>query len=506
MSTWLKVLIVLLVLGVLIAAGLTWFIATYEAREPSRLAYGEHCADCHGADLNGSAQGPALVGAPLKRGDSTAALIAAIAEGHTGQAMADWRDVLPEETIKALALFVSEQRQQIPTISDSYTHTLPDGVQHSRYYDFRVELFAELQSRPYSMAPLPDGRILVSEKVRGLSIVVTNGTQGELVSGTPRVWEQLATVRGSYIGLGMFLEVALHPEFDENGWIYLSHTERCQLDCGSWLPVSMVRVVRGKIRDGRWVDEEIVWHVHHDHYTVVPDGVACGRLAFDGRGHLFLSVGGKSTYDNLHVLDTPYGKIHRVRDDGTVPEDNPFWSPADSRPESSTRHTVWSYGHRTSQGLEAHPVTGAVWNTEMGPRGGDEVNRIIAGGNYGWPLYTNGLDYDGKPVTIGEDLGLTFAKADTVLPVVDFTPAPSLSSFTFHNGDRFPSWKDDLLVGSLRARTLYRLRIRDGALVEQEKLLSNLGRIRDVEMGADGLVYVLLEHGEAGSLVRLVPL
>ena len=138
-----------------------------------------------------------------------------------------------------------------------------------------------------------------------------------------RVWEQLATVRGSYIGLGMFLEVALHPEFDENGWIYLSHTERCQLDCGSWLPVSMVRVVRGKIRDGRWVDEEIVWHVHHDHYTVVPDGVACGRLAFDGRGHLFLSVGGKSTYDNLHVLDTPYGKIHRVRDDGTVPEDQP---------------------------------------------------------------------------------------------------------------------------------------------------------------------------------------
>ena len=141
----------------------------------------------------------------------------------------------------------------------------------------------------------------------------------------------------------------------------------------------------------------------------------------------------------------------------------------------------------------------------MGPRGGDEVNLILRGGNYGWPMFTNGLDYDGEPVTIGEDLGLELKIEETLQPVVDFTPAPAVSSFEFYWGNAFPRWENDLIVGSLRARTLYRLRIEDGALVEEEKLLTGLARIRDVEIGADGFVYLLLEHGEQGTIVRLVP-
>ena len=319
------------------------------------------------------------------------------------------------------------------------------------------------------------------------------------------VWREIVRVRGSYVGLGMMLDVELHPDYERNGWIYLSHSDRCQLDCRSLWPVSMVRVVRGRLVDNRWTDTEIVWSVHKDHYTVVPDGVAAGRLAFDGNNDLFVTVGGKSTYDNLHVMDTPYGKIHRVRDNGTIPKDNPFWKAAGERSAASTRHTVFSYGHRTTQGLSTHPVTGAIWSTEMGPRGGDEVNRIVAGGNYGWPLYTQGLDYNAEPVSIGEDLGLDFPLSETILPVVDFTPAPSLSNFTFHNGARFARWHNDLLVGSLRAQTLFRIRLDGERVVELEKLLTALGRIRDVEMGFDGLVYVLLEHGEGGSLVRLAP-
>ena len=141
----------------------------------------------------------------------------------------------------------------------------------------------------------------------------------------------------------------------------------------------------------------------------------------------------------------------------------------------------------------------------MGPRGGDEINRIVSGGNYGWPLYTNGLDYDAEPVSIGKDLGLDFELRETIPPVVDFTPAPSLSNFTFHDGERFPAWKNDLLVGSLRAQTLFRIRLDGDDVVEQEKLLTHLGRIRDVEMGFEGLVYILLEHGKSGSIVKLVP-
>ena len=233
--------------------------------------------------------------------------------------------------------------------------------------------------------------------------------------------------------------------------------------------------------------------------------MAAGRLAFDTDNYLYISIGGKNTYDKLHNLDTPFGKIHRVRDDGSVPSDNPFFVEAEKRDHASTRHTVWSIGHRTGQGLAGHPQTGAIWNSEMGPRGGDEINLIQGGGNYGWPLYTNGLDYNGEWVTIGADLGLDFPIAETVLPAVDFTPAPALSDLTFYQGTAFPEWNGDALVGSLKAGTLYRVRIENGASVESERLLVNFGRMRDVATGADGAVYVALEHNENGSIWRLSP-
>lgn len=505
MSWWRRILLGTIILFLAAAAGLYWYISGMEKREPSRVAYGEHCASCHGKQLEGSTLGPSLLASTPEFGDGIDGLIRSIAGGPAEHGAYGWGDGFEPAMIKALALYISERRQQFPAVVDSYDFAINEQTLDSMHHRFRVELFSQLAGRPYSMAPLPDGRILVSEKVRGVSIVDSNGAQGAPIVGTPRTWRQLATVRNSYVGLGWSLEVALHPEFVDNGWVYLSHTDRCQFDCGSILPVSMVRVVRGRIEHGRWIDEQVIWSVHKDYYTVVPDGVAAGRLAFDQQGHLFVSVGGKSAYRYLHVIDTPYGKIHRVRDDGSIPEDNPFWMPEGERPASSTRHTVWSYGHRTAQGLATHPESGALWNTEMGPRGGDEVNRISRGGNYGWPLYTNGLDYNAEPLTIGIELGLDFPIEDTVLPVVDFTPAPAISNFTFHRGDRFPHWSDDLLIGSLKAKTLYRLRLRRGELVEREKLVTDLGRIRDVEMGADGLVYLLIEHSDGGSIVRLVP-
>ena len=505
MPRWKKIALACLALLLVAAVAGNWYIRTYDEREPSRVAFADHCAECHGRALEGTSEGPALIDRALTYGDSTPDLIASIGDRHEDTGSPDWKASLSAPMIKSLALYVSEQRQRIPTTIESQAHALPQDVVRSQYHDFQVELVTRLHSPPYSMAPMPDGRILVSEKVRGLSVVDREGRQGPLVAGAPRVWKEILHARGMYVGIGMMLDVELHPGYPENGWIYLSHSDRCQLDCGSPWPVSMVRVVRGRLEDNRWVDTEEVWSVHKDYYTVVPDGVACGRLAFDDQGHLFVTVGGKAPYKNLHKLDTPYGKIHRVRDDGSVPADNPFWQPPESRDASSTRHTVWSYGHRTTQGLTSHPATGAIWATEMGPRGGDEINLIQRGGNYGWPLYTGGLDYDGEPVTIGEDLGLAFPESATIPPVVDFTPAPALSNLTVHDGDQFPGWEDDLLVGSLRARTLYRVRIRDGQVLEQEKLLHNLGRIRDVEMGFDGLVYLLLEHTGGGSLVRLRP-
>ncbi|MGI9327333.1 MAG: PQQ-dependent sugar dehydrogenase [Pseudomonadales bacterium] len=483
-----------------------WYLITAGSREPSFVAWNENCAKCHGGTLAGTELGSALVGVQLKHSDTLEEMMAVIAQGVPGTIMEGWDEKLSLQQIKLLAIYISERRQKFPTIANSYTKEPKDNrIIRSKHHAFRLELVTALESRPYSIAPMPGGDILVAEKIRGLSIVDTHRKQSPLIADTPEVWGTLLSVGGSWLNLGTVLDVELHPDYEENGWIYLSHTDRCNWLCGWVVPGTMVRVVRGRIKDGKWVDQEIIWSVHKDHYTPVPDAVAAGRLAFDGRGHLYISIGGKNTYGKLHQLDTPFGKIHRVRDDGTVPQDNPFWVPPKERTETSTIHTVWSIGHRTGQGLDGHPANGEIWNTEMGPRGGDEINHILKGQNYGWPLYTNGLDYDGEEVSIGKDLGLAFKIEDTVLPVVDFTPAPAVSNFAFHAGAVFPGWKNDLLVGSLKASTLYRLRIENDQLVEQEKLITDFGRIRDVAMGEDGFVYIALEHNETGSLWRIVP-
>lgn len=201
-------LVVLLTIGA--AAGL-WYYQTREAREPSRLAFAEHCAQCHGAELEGTDLGPALVGAPLQHGDDTESLVTMVRLGVPERGMPAWEGVLEKELVKGLALYVSERRQAFPSIDASFALRIPEGIVESRHHDFRVETIATFATRPYSIAPLPDGRVLVTEKIRGLSIVDIDGTQGPLIEGTPRVWEEIAYAGGGYVGFGMIFEVALDP-------------------------------------------------------------------------------------------------------------------------------------------------------------------------------------------------------------------------------------------------------------------------------------------------------
>ncbi len=500
-----KILASVLTLALLAGAALYWYVSTRDEREYSLTTYRGHCATCHGDNLKGSSSGPNLLATELARGEDLQSLMASISADTSAHRSLNLPQDPEKKTIKALAIYISERRQDYPAIPYSYTHRFTPGSYGSMHHRFRVETFAELAGRPYSIAPLPTGEILVSERVRGLSVVNAAGIQGAPIANAPPVHDKFLSVQGAYVGWGQYLDIALHPDYARNGWVYLAYTDRCGSDCVLPVPQTMVKVVRGRVVDGEWQDQQTIWSVHKEYYTVVPDNVAGGRLGFDNNGHIYISVGGKAPYKNLHIMDTPFGKIHRVRDDGVVPRDNPFWMPADQREASSTRHTVWSYGHRTTQGLEGHPLNGEIWSTEMGPRGGDEVNLIQRGGNYGWPLYTRGLDYDSTEVSIGKDLGLDFAEEDTVAPVFDFTPAPAISNLTFHRGERFHNWKNDILVGSLKAMALYRLRIEDGVVLDQETLAKGIGRIRDVEMGADGLVYLAVEHGDNGSILRLVP-
>jgi glucose/arabinose dehydrogenase len=189
----------------------------------------------------------------------------------------------------------------------------------------------------------------------------------------------------------------------------------------------------------------------------------------------------------------------RLHDDGRVPADNPFLNDATAVP------AMWSYGHRNPQGLEFNVDRGELWSSEMGPRGGDEINLIKPGLNYGWPLISAGVNYDGTPINFGEILGIEFDPADMVQPVIDLTPAPAVSSFVFYNGEQFPKWQDNIIVGTLRATDLFRYVLDGTKVVHKEILLEDVARFRDIEIGYDGTLYVLLEHDPGGQIIRFVP-
>lgn len=468
--------------------------------------FAANCAICHGENLQGvPPQGTALVGAELQHGADVPALVSSIAQGYADQGMPAWQDIFSEQEIKSLALMISEERDglQYGNFRISNELTLPNGVTDSQLHGFRLEVITQkLDPLPYSMTLLPDGQILVSEKMRGLRIVGTDGSVSDLLRDTPEVWAdvQAAGPERLAFGMGWVLEVAAHPNYAENGWIYLHYTDRCEgcndLSRQSGRPVSMNVLARGRINDGAWVDQEILWQPELATYGLITDVAAGGRIAFDPEGFVFISVGMKNR-DGTQNLYWPGGKIHRLHDDGRIPADNPFVE----HPEA--RKSIWTYGHRSPQGLEFDIETRTLWGTEHGPRGGDEINRLDPGGNYGWPMYSLGQNYNGTEVAYGREES-EVEIADIVQPIVNWTPSPAVSSFVIYRGAAFPGWKNQFLVGSLKAADLYRLQIVDGELLAQEKLIEDLARIRDIEVDSEGRVYLLLEHATGGQIVRLI--
>ena len=480
-----------------------------EAPEPFGGPYAQSCSVCHGDKLQGAPQGTPLVGIKLKNGDAISELVKSIADGSPQAGMPAWSATMDAVQIRQLAAYISEKRAgfNYADFKVGEPPALPQGSIDSEKHAFRVEIVAEgIDRLPYSLAPLPDGRFLLTEKTRGLRIVGTDGKLSELVRGTPKVYDDGFLMPGLKIvyGLGNLLDVVPHPDYRKNGWIYLHYTDRCR-DCNeesrkSKRPVSMNKLIRGRIRDGEWVDEQVIWSTPVENYTGIPDMAAGGRVAFDGKGHVFISIGIKaSEFAGIQDLALPYGKIHRLNDDGSIPTDNPFVKVPGALP------SIWTYGHRSPQGLEFNRKTRQLWETEMGQRGGDEVNLLSPGKNYGWPLVSKGITYEGTPVAYGKQLGIEVDLSKIEQPKVDLTPSPAVSSFVFYDGAAFPKWRQNMLVGTLKATELYRMEIKGDQVVHRELLLTGLGRIRDIAVGPDGLVYLLLEHASSGRIIRLVP-
>jgi len=355
----------------------------------------------------------------------------------------------------------------------------PAGAQTTRTEEHVVRAVTVVAGldHPWSVAFLPDGRMLITERPGRLRIVTKDGKLD------PRPVEGLPANVVEH-GQGGLLDVALHPKFAENAWVYLSYAARDGTGVGT-------EVARGKLAGNRLTELQTLFRMQPKSGGGRHFG---SRLVFDRDGYLFITLGDRGEQDRAQRLDDHAGKIVRLHDDGRVPADNPFAQRAGGKPE------IWSLGNRNVQGAALHPRTGALWAHEHGPQGGDEVNVIRAGINYGWPVITYGANY-GTGTRIGE--GTT--KPGMAQPVHYWVPSIAPSGMAFYDGDRFPRWKGDLFVGALRDQMLVRLRLDGEKVLREERMLKgSLGRIRDVRAGPDGLIYLLTDESD-GKLIRLEP-
>jgi aldose sugar dehydrogenase len=439
--------------------------------------YAKHCASCHGAKFEGG-QGGSLVDGMWKHGSSDADIFRSIAKGNLQMGMTPWEGILSNEEIRAMVIFLREKEKQTADQGVEFPVPAPDKVTTTELHSYRIETLVESGLKtPWAIAFLPDGRKLVTERPGRLRIVSAEGRlEPEPVEGTPEVIEH---------GQGGLMEVALHPDYAENGWIYLGFSEGTR-ERGNRVNTS---VVRGRIRDGRWTDEETIYRP--DPRFRGGSGVHFGtRFVFD-QGYLYFVIGERGGMMEAQDLSRPNGKIFRLHDDGRVPADNPFVEREDALAG------IWSYGHRNPQGLALDPRDGRIYSTEHGPRGGDELNWIRPGLNYGWPVITYGMNYNGTPmVEITEHEGME-------QPLIHWTPSIAACGLDFYNGDAFPQWRGDLFAGGLASQEIRRIRLKDGKVEHQEIVLKNIGRIRDVAAGPDGFLYALLNGPD--RLVRLVP-
>jgi glucose/arabinose dehydrogenase len=346
----------------------------------------------------------------------------------------------------------------------------------SERHDFVAETVADGLEHPWSVAFLPDGGFLVTERPGRLRLIGADGrVDPEPVAGLPQIAAR---------GQGGLLDVALHPGFAGNGLVYFSYSEPGDGGVGS-------AVARGRLDGRRLADVEVLFRMT----PKTGGGRHFGsRLVFDRDGYLFVTLGDRGERARAQHLDDHIGTLIRLHDDGRVPADNPFVGRDDALPE------IYSYGHRNMQGAALHPQTDRLWTHEHGPQGGDEINLPEAGLNYGWPVITYGVNY-----VIGTQIGEGTKKAGMEQPLYQWTPSIAPSGMAFYTGDAFPRWQGDLFVGSLKFRQLVRLTLDDGRIVAEERMLDDaLGRIRDVRQGPDGLLY-LLTDADDGRLVRLRP-
>lgn len=464
-------------ISILLMAAVLMLFKAYK-RAPSSLEpsnniraavhYQNYCAGCHGERFERFTPKAWME----EEGIETA--FNSIKNGIEDIGMPAFKNTFSDKEIEALAVYVKkgvpEDRSQLkPAIT-------PGGVVESEVQKFVVDTVVSGLKVPWGLAFLPNGDLLISERAGTLHLF-SNGKLSAPLEGLPPVMA---------FGQGGLLDLALHPEYEKNGWVYMAYSG---LNTSSKRRIGNTHIMRFKLDGNKITNQQILFKGTPD--TDRGHHFGC-KLEFDGKGNLFFGIGDRGQhFDFPQKLDNSNGKIHRIRDDGSIPDDNPFVNTPGAQP------SIYSYGHRNPQGNNIHPVTGELWVSEHGPKGGDELNLVKPGLNYGWPVISYGINYDGTIITeLTEKEGLE-------QPQFFWTPSIAPCGQTFVTGKRYKNWSNNLLVGSLRFMYVERLVLYRGSVMHREKLLEGIGRVRNVVMSPDGLVYVAIEN--PGKIVRLVP-
>lgn len=433
------------------------------------INYTNHCGGCHGQKFE------SFIERQWSYGNASGDISNSISAGYQSNGMPSYQNAFTNQEIKDLAAYILREIEGKTKADIEAENPNLSGIIESDDLSFRLETITnQFSGIPWGMLQLPDGDFLVTQREGKLFRVASNGTISE-ISGTPSVVAQ---------GQGGLLDVILHPNFENNAYVYLTYSSANPNNSSQ----KTTAIARGRLSGNtlEGVDEIFTagpYLSSSNHFG--------SRLVFDNAGYLYVTVGDRGNRDTYpQALNNGIGKIHRLMDDGIVPTDNPFYNMLDHE------WSVFSYGVRNPQGLTKHPVTGAIWEGEHGPQGGDEINIIASGNNYGWPVITYGINYNGTPITDQT------AMDGMEQPVHYWVPSIAPCGMDFVSSNFYGNWEHDLFVGSLKFRYLHRLKMNGNAVVGHEELLSDIGRVRDVHMGNDGYLYILVE--DPGRLLRLV--
>lgn len=473
------------------------FCSAAPAQSVSAL-WEQNCQVCHGDRAQGGGAGArTLLTEEMRSTELDRRFFDSIKNGLPDQAMPGFAETLSDKQIWGLVVHLREIQAREHRKEVGSPKPDAAGVYASRHHRFRIETVIPAGvDVPWSVDFLPSEG--PADAAHGMLVTGRGGDLRLHPTGRPNAKlsppiKRTPNVRNR--GQGGLMDVAVHPDYASNGWVYLAFSDEIKAKGRSQ---GMTQIVRGKLTPMgdafEWTDQETIFRAKPEHYLPTDLHFGC-RIVFsekrpNGKRFIYWSIGERGRMEMAQDLTKPNGKVHRLWDDGAVPDDNPFVS------DKSAYPSIWSYGHRNPQGL-AFDLAGNLWDTEHGPRGGDELNFIKKSRNYGWPLVCFGINYNDAP------FATPWGDPAIAMPVFQWTPSIGACGLDVARGPAFPKWKGDLFAGGLSGANVDRVRVVDGKMTEREEIVHALGRVRDVVSGPDGTVYIVLN--EPDKVVRLVP-